>query len=74
MTVTLGENTPVSRHYRTRIARWILYPYIVPWILIAFLLIFIPHGEWWLRVGMLTCLIALLWIFRRAKSMGVEVT
>lgn len=41
---------------------------------ITAILTLIPRGAWWIHVWLVACLLALIWLARRIKIQGVEVT
>lgn len=64
----------VHRLYRTRLARWILYPFFVVGIPLGILGTLLPDSRWTFHLWGLACLTAMFWCLWRARILGVEVT
>lgn len=63
-----------ERHYRTSIARIILYPYCVLGLILGAGLVVVPRGALLIHIGAGACVLIALWLTRQVKRLGVKTT
>ena len=63
-----------QRHYRTRRARFVIYPFTGLAVLLGLLLVLVPRGGPVIHLGVAVCVVLAIWIARNGSRMGLEVS